>query len=1386
LLAGRGKKILTSDGTTKLNLFCISQNCQSLNISTKNCKTGKKLFALTKIGADIIFMSDIRLNAHVQTAAINNINKTLEFNGYNFNYNSPYASRGVSIAINKKLGAVITDRLTDRTGNILALKIELCDKKIALVSIYGPNDNNREFYADLTRILDGMSIGNDTEILIGGDWNSTWDFSDPEHNIDIFNMRNIPSRERSANVKRIADKFNLTETYRYMYPNGRDFTYIPNAVANNNRSRIDFFLASRDLMCNTKDTGIFTGKLSSLFDHKCIFLRVGKNKIAPDRNKISNGILSDPTVKLIVELSVKESYLNNADPDAVPRYTINTLKFEIGRINHMLKSAADIEYNAIITDTLNDPIRTEINNLINDSLNIAETLPGLEYFEQLPIITGPDIFFEGLIFAVKNDVLSKQSAIYKTKNFRKKVLRERIELLKKNTRENMDEILRQERLLDRLIEEELKIDLSKYKNFERLNQEKITPHFLNLARLDSSQNISLDSVCDDEEQEFQSNNERYEYVTQFYENLYKKPNIPEPGPDCVRAFLGDIADHPAVLESKLNENEKIDLDTDLTVEEFDKAVEQIKLNSSPGIDGISNKFIKTFWHLFRTPILNYAKHCLEAGTLTDSFKIAKIRLIPKKGNPKKISNWRPISLLNCFYKLISRVITNRLKRVSDKITLVGQKGYSNTKCCQEVLISLIDAISELKHTGKKGCIISLDIKKAFDSLSHKFMVESLKFFNFGNRIIKWITTICTNRKACVILSTGKLGRSFALERGNAQGDVISPIIFNICYQVLILKLELTLQINKVELPVPSTEGLEFVGAENRVSYRGKKVFAFADDCNILAALTDQNITNIVDILNDYGLISGLTCNVQKSNILLIGDNPAPTRGITESSLNLEEELTILGFTVNNRDSMINDNWNNIIEKINGLQRIWCRYNLSLPGRINVCKSMMLSQLNYKGCILPATDEHISKIETILYNFVCGNLRIAKDRVFLPVTQGGLGMIKIKDFLDAQTCSWIRRAKILDQDWKVKLIGTGSGNIYRINPTNLIAEKNPVLHNLARAFSVFVHKFTARDNNYKSSYIVQNPALTKGIRSRDLLTEHDLEALTEGNNMLTKNPLNLRMSDIFDGNNNIAKRDFELQLNCTVPVPINLWRSIDKVRTMAKTKYGRDEYKKTQTIESFFAAWKRGSKKIRNVLVPVYDFIPHNMVKFAENTETVINIDNSKFLNAFWAKQFLSNEVRVFIFKLHNNTLPVNVILSHFARDVGRNCSFCDLIRNPLEEPETVLHFFYNCEVSENIRVEFFKWITGDNNFSVTRREFFSGFKLHNNYQIEFLNVVTKFFKKYLWDCKLRKTLPALNDCKGYVEEEITTAISISKKFLTAYRSSGVPQIFTPLANNFYP
>jgi hypothetical protein len=156
----------------------------------------------------------------------------------------------------------------------------------------------------------------------------------------------------------------------------------------------------------------------------------------------------------------------------------------------------------------------------------------------------------------------------------------------------------------------------------------------------------------------------------------------------------------------------------------------------------------------------------------------------------------------------------RLGKVMDKITRVGQKGFSSTKYCQEVLIGMVDSINSINRKNRNGVVLSLDIKKAFDSTSHSYLQMAYQFFNFCPNFIKWLNLIGTNRKACIILGNGMYSEFVDLERGNAQGDTTSPYIFNIGFQILILRLTFDLQIDGVlefstvpgGVPPPSSYG----------------------------------------------------------------------------------------------------------------------------------------------------------------------------------------------------------------------------------------------------------------------------------------------------------------------------------------------------------------------------------------------------------------------------------------------------------------------------------------------------------------------------------------------------------------------------------------------------
>jgi hypothetical protein len=288
----------------------------------------------------------------------------------------------------------------------------------------------------------------------------------------------------------------------------------------------------------------------------------------------------------------------------------------------------------------------------------------------------------------------------------------------------------------------------------------------------------------------------------------------------------------------------------------------------------------------------------------------------------------------------------------DKITKVGQKGYSSTKQCQEVLINIIDSIQSCKANGKSGALISLDIRKAFDTISHDYLLKAYRFFNFGDNIIRWLQVIGTNRRACIILENGMYSKFFDLERGTAQGDTISPYIFNIGYQVLLFKLNFDFQIEGILEPpaVPPDITLpNSLSSEQAVSILNRKAFAFADDANVFSKLSRDSLLRVKKILEDFGILSGLECNVEKTTVMCINSNVPEY--IQEIGFSAVDTVTILGLEIEGDTGKFDRSFEKICEKIRNNIATWKCYNLSLPGRICIAKTMLYSQINYLGCFL---------------------------------------------------------------------------------------------------------------------------------------------------------------------------------------------------------------------------------------------------------------------------------------------------------------------------------------------------------------------------------------------------------------------------------------------------
>jgi hypothetical protein len=404
-------------------------------------------------------------------------------------------------------------------------------------------------------------------------------------------------------------------------------------------------------------------------------------------------------------------------------------------------------------------------------------------------------FFTELAIHISKRVSATQKKLNKFKNLRKNLLIKEINELGNNDRISMCE-----RELNTILNQELRRLISNKKIFENLNYEKPTKKFLDVAH-NVGKGDKLSLLKDEDGNDFASTELLKEHVTNFYSNLYSLDPEVE---GSIEDFLGeDICNNPIVANSKLTDEQREHLDRDLTFEELEKALGEANLKSAPGIDGYSTKFIKKFFYILGRPLFNCCKLCLDEESLIDLFSTAQIKLIPKKGDLSKIKNWRPISLLSNFYKILSRAINNRLKSVVNRVLSRSQKGFTRTRQIHEVILNLSETINHCTINNVKGAMVCVDQAKAFDSVDHTFMVKTFRFFGFGDKFISWLRTIGTNRKACIIFNNGEKGNLFNLLRGTAQGDCPSPIIYNICAQVLIFKIELTETIRRIDCPAPA-------------------------------------------------------------------------------------------------------------------------------------------------------------------------------------------------------------------------------------------------------------------------------------------------------------------------------------------------------------------------------------------------------------------------------------------------------------------------------------------------------------------------------------------------------------------------------------------------------
>ena len=250
----------------------------------------------------------------------------------------------------------------------------------------------------------------------------------------------------------------------------------------------------------------------------------------------------------------------------------------------------------------------------------------------------------------------------------------------------------------------------------------------------------------------------------------------------------------------------------------------------------------------------------------------------------------------------------------------------------------------MENVNKKklsSLILLVDFQKSFDSLSHAYIQNTMKLFGFGDSILNWISHFYDGRDARVMMRGNLTDRIF-LKCGVLQGDIISPYVFILTVEILLIKINFTKNIR----------GVNFAKKESRSE-------TFANDTSFFLIKDPRYLRAAVRYLDAFSKISSLKCNISKTKVIPIGTFDK-TNICPEINFQWTDTFTLLGFFIDNKLTKLGSNLERINEKVCNLINKWHHYNLSIHGRITVAKSVLIAQYVY---ILTILDLDEDKLET---------------------------------------------------------------------------------------------------------------------------------------------------------------------------------------------------------------------------------------------------------------------------------------------------------------------------------------------------------------------------------------------------------------------------------------
>lgn len=754
-----------------------------------------------------------------------------------------------------------------------------------------------------------------------------------------------------------------------------------------------------------------------------------------------------------------------------------------------------------------------------------------------------------------------------------------------------------------------------------------------------------------------------ELQREFYQVLYSNRDV------MSRAEMENYLE--SINTAMLNNLEKESCEGRLTAAECKATLKTFKPNKAPGNDGLPIEFYNKFWPIFSSCMLESFNYAYENGELSTSQRQATITLLDKGKDRTQLKNWRPISLLNSDYKIMSKAIANRFTKYLSQLIPENQTGFIKGRNIADNLRTLSDIIQYLKDMEEPGILINIDFQKAFDSLSWDFMVLTLKKFNFGPSFIQWIKTLYSNISSCII-NNGHTSKFFQVERGVRQGDPLSPYLFILVAEIMACKVRQEKDI----------EGMVINKAKEI------KLLQYADDTSgILKDL--KSAKHFLKIVKEFGQYSGLLLNTEKTEGMWLGSNhtnKTKPLGISWP----DRALKVLGVHFSyNQEECEKLNFIDKMDKVRRILNMWQGRNLTLYGRAQIVKTLVTSQFLYAASVIHTPKQIIKDINKLIFNFIWRNKKERLKRTVL-VNKYEAGGLQVPDF---QTMLNTTRLK-----WMQKIIKT-SDTPYRLILEEYLTKLDVNLHVLL--YSNYSMKSTGLDKGtlpefYRELLTLWSEVGDTAPTNKANLIWYNKSICVNGRSLFYKDLFHAGIwyiSDLFQAGGEAVPFQTWVERGvkrCSLMKWMGLVKKIVRYRTNCKTV---NEEPQHLSLLSKGPLSQMDSKTMYNQLL-AHKTGPETVVP---RIAKYVNTDGLDWKEIFVrANKFpIDTKTKTFQYRFLYDILSNKYWLNKWHLAETATCTYCN------SDIEDIVHMFWTCDKTHNFWQQFTNFCNGCNILSST-------------------------------------------------------------------------------------